>query len=58
MVRGELHARAVHADVVAPRVRLGAELAHRLAVHRHAPVEHHLLGGAARSDAGLGEDLL
>ena len=28
------------------------------AVHRHASVEHHLLGGAPRGDTRLGEDLL
>ena len=58
MLLRQLDAAAVHADVVARRVGLRAELANRRAVHGHASLEHQLLGRAPRRDAGLREDLL
>ena len=58
VARGDLDAAAVDTDVIARRIRLGAELADGGAVDAHAPVEHQLLGCAPRRDAGLRQDLL
>ena len=55
---GELDAAAVHADVIAGGVGLRPEFANRRAVDGHASVEHQLLGGAPRGDAGLRQDFL
>jgi hypothetical protein len=47
-----LDAAAIDLDRVLSGIRLGAELEDGLAVHHHAAVEDHLLGGAPRRDAG------
>ena len=53
-----LDAAAIDLDRVLRGIGLGAELAHGLAVHHHAALENHLLGGASRRDAGGGQDFL
>ena len=58
MVLDHLDAPAVDADVVVPGIRLGPQLADGLAVDRDPPLEHQLLGRAARRDAGLRENFL
>ena len=58
MMLRQLDAPAIHADVVVRRIGLRAELADRRAVHGDAALEHQLLGGAPRGDAGLRENFL
>jgi len=43
----------VYADVVVGRVGFRAELADRLTIDGHTPIEHQLLGCAPGSDARL-----
>jgi len=49
---------SIDADVVFCRIGLGAQLGHDLAVHLHAAAGDQLLGLAAGTDAGSGDDLL
>ena len=49
---------AVHADVVAPQVSLGAQRRHHLAVHLDAAFGDQLLGVTATRDPGLRQNLL
>ncbi len=55
---GALEQLAVHADVVAGRIGLGAQHGYHFAVDLHAALLDHLLGLAAAGNAGLGQDLL
>jgi hypothetical protein len=55
---GQPDAPAVDADIVVRGVGLGAQLANGLPVDGHTPLEHELLGGAARRDSGSRQDLL
>ena len=55
---GALQQLAIHADVVAGGIGLGAQLGDNFAVYLHAALLDHLLGLAAAGDAGLGQDLL
>jgi hypothetical protein len=48
----------VHANVVAVRVGLGAQLTDGRPVDGDPPLEHQLLGGATRRHAGLRQDFL
>ncbi len=58
MALGALEQLAVHADVVAGGVGLGAQHGDDLAVDLHAALLDHLLGAAAAGDTGGGENLL
>ena len=58
VARGDAHALAVDANVVSGRVGPRAQLAHRLAVHRHPALQDQRFGGAPGCHTGGGEDLL
>ncbi len=58
MMLGDLHAPAVHADVVVRWIGFRPELAHGDAVHADAPLEHQRFAGAARGDSRLRQDFL
>ena len=55
---GALQQLAVHADVVAAGVSLGAERGDHFAVYLHAALLNHFFGFAAAGHSGLGQDLL